>query len=766
VAGGGTDDFREVRMKPEYAAHSPREGTDDWHDLIKHLKCVTNLGVDFAQGFGEQQLEVLGWLHDFGKINPTFQSYLQACAQGVVAKSEPHAIWGAAFLYQLLNPHGLNWKELALPILGHHAGLSHGEEIETQLMEFLKDKSKLSSMMIFLKHLGIKPTFQIPKFQSETRREFWVRMLFSCLVDADYLDTEEHFNPAKKLERATHPTLEDLMARFEPGRLAFLERQKLEGRVASVDVQQVRDEVYSACLEKASSAKGFFRLTVPTGGGKTLSSLAFALRHATTQTNNLKRIIIGIPYTSIIDQTAQTLREVLGEDAVLEHHSAVAPEDDPTEKQKEQNLRTRLAAENWDVPLIVTTTVQLFESLFSRKTSQCRKLHNLTNSIIVLDEVQTLPPALLEPTLDALRTLVDDYGVSVVLCTATQPAFEDSNLLKAFSGVTITELVPQYAQHFQDLKRVTYERRNTAMNWQELATELSTEKQAMVVLNTRKDALSLLAQIHGDNVYHLSTLLCGAHRKMMLEEIKQRLRNKEPVKLIATQVVEAGVDISFPVVYRALGPLERIIQAAGRCNRNDEIIGGGRVIIFEPEEFRSPQGAYLVGFEKAKIVLRDKDPNVLHEPDIAKEYFRLVYATIDKMKEGKKGRTIQAARARLDFPTVAQEYRLIDSDTVSIIVPYSFVSTNSKTGKTKTQSSEKALQAWLHAPYRYQWQALGQFLVNVYKNDLKAFQYDIETVVLNGEDVPELYRWKTEGGYDRIKGLTGFILDPSDLTNY
>jgi CRISPR-associated endonuclease/helicase Cas3 len=753
-------------MKPGLVAHTPRKGTDEWHDLKEHLECVTKLAVQFARGFGEQQAETLGWLHDFGKINPNFQEYLQACARGESAKSEPHAIWGAAWLHALLAQKGVHWKELALAILGHHAGLSHGDEIETQFLEFQKDRSKLTAMIEYAKELGIKPRFDLPKFTSETRRELWVRMMFSCLVDADFLDTEWHFDPERRLERSKHPSLQELIDRFEPGRLTFLEKQAQEGKIASPEVQRVRDEVYAACLERAADKPGIFRLTVPTGGGKTLSSLAFALNHA--RENELERIIIGIPYTSIIDQTAQTLRDVLGEDGVLEHHSAISPNDDATEGQKEQRLRSKLATENWDVPVIATTTVQLFESLFARKTSKCRKLHNLARSVIVLDEVQTLPPGLLEPTLDALRTLVEDYGASVVFCTATQPAFEDVRSLKAFADVTITEIVPQYAQHFSALKRVTYERRPAPMGWGELATEIESleKKQAMVVLNTRKDALALLEAIKGEGVYHLSTLLCSAHRRVMLEEIKKRLKANLPVKLCATQVVEAGVDISFPVVYRAMGPLERIIQAAGRCNRNDEIPGGGRVVIFDPQEFRSPRGAYLVGFEKAQIVLRDRDPNDLHEPDIARDYFRMVYDAVAHTKEGKTGREVQVARAILDFPTVAEKYKLIDDNTVSIIVPYEYQVKNPKTGKEKTLSSEQALQKWLHAPYRDNWQALQGFIVNVYQHDLKQYEHDIEEVFLKGVPVNGLYRWKSFEGYDPIKGLIGFIFDPADLTRY
>jgi CRISPR-associated endonuclease/helicase Cas3 len=762
-----------VHQKPQLVAHTPREGTDEWHDLYKHLECVTKMTKIFAKDFAEVQAAVVGWLHDFGKISPKFQAYLHACARGEAAQSDPHAIWGAAFLFALSQKvPGLKWHEFALLILGHHAGLKAATAIENELREFLEDTSRMPLMLEYAKEIGFKANFQLPVFKTEHRREFWVRMLFSCLVDADFLDTEDHFQPHRKLERQAM-SIDQLIADFPAGRERFLEQQRLEGKIPSAKVQRVRDEVFKACLERALGQPGFYRLTVPTGGGKTLSSLAFALRHA--RVHGLCRVIIGIPYTSIIDQTASVLRDVLGEDAILEHHSAIQPIDDPNESQKEHLLRQRLLAENWDHPLIVTTTVQLFESLFARRTSQCRKLHNLVRSVIVLDEVQTLPPELLEPTLDALRTLVEDYSVTVVLCTATQPAFENTRSLQAFQGLTITELVPQYVEHFAALQRVTYERRNKKLSWQDLWQELQLEEtnqkalcrtlQVMIVLNTRKDALALLQEVSGEGVYHLSTLLCGAHRKIKLEEMKQRLKEGKRVILCATQVVEAGVDISFPLVYRAMGPLERIIQAAGRCNRNDELAQPGRVVIFEPLEFRSPRGAYLVGFEKALEVLHDKDPNELHHPDIAQDYFNRVYDRIARTKDGKRGRRIQEARAALDFPTVAAEYRLIDNDTVSIVVPYAFEVTNPTTKKNRRVSSETAFQRWLHMPSRKHWQAVQQFIVNVFQHDLKAFTHDLEPVLKDSEPIPGLFKWRGTIGYDDTRGLIGFTADPADLSH-
>ncbi len=732
------------------AAHTPnREGR--WHDLAEHLQAVAQKAAERARPFGAEALAAwLGWLHDLGKCNPEFQAYLEAEYEGRPHRRVPHALWGAAFIYERI-VHGArkpeDWKELALPVYGHHVGLPDVGKLLNVLKDFLaREREPLLLMRRFLEKLqSALPLLRVerhhPARAQPTRRELFIRMLFSALVDADHLDTEAHFEPDKSRLRGRWPSLKELWERFEPGRTAFL-RKRTHGSTKRTDphVLRVREEVYDACLKAAEKPPGIFRLTVPTGGGKTLSGLAFALKHA--HAHGLRRVIVALPYTSIIDQTAEVYREVLGKDAVLEHHSAFEfPEGEEDERQDEETLRLRLASENWEAPLIVTTTVQLFESLFHHKPSKCRKLHNIARSVLILDEVQTLPPHVLEPTLDVLNALVEDYGVTVVLSTATQPAFEGERFARVFNTQKLRgEIVPQYLEHFRLLQRVRYEYRREPLFWAELAEELQQHPQAMVVLNTRKDALALLDELGEDeSAFHLSTLLCAAHRREILKEIHQRLNDGKPVRLISTQVVEAGVDLDFPVVYRAIGPLERIVQVAGRCNREGALgPEGGRVILFNPAEGGEPGGPYRVGLGVAKHLLDEYGTVKLNNPELYQEYFRKLYADVMLDEED-----VQEVRSKLNYPRVAEKYRLIKEATVPIVVPY--------------RDAEARLEAWRRAPGWQAWQQLQPYVVGLFQRDVQRLEQEgwVEPVTEG------LYRW--QGDYNLRRGIVEAVHDPGDL---
>jgi len=337
-----------------------------------------------------------------------------------------------------------------------------------------------------------------------------------------------------------------------------------------------------------------------------------------------------------------------------------------------------------------------------------------------------------------LRTLVNDYGVSLVLSTATQPTFEEGRYLEAFSGMDIREIVPQFHQHFERLQRVTYERRTEPSTWEELAEELRELHQVMVVLNTRRDALALLDAVGEDeDVLHLSTLLCGAHRRAVLEDVNRRLDEDEPVRLVSTQVVEAGVDLDFPVVYRAIGPLDRIVQVAGRCNREGRA-SRGRVVIFEPAGGHAPVGPYRVGMEKAKLLLHLHPIDTLHDPEIYREYFRRLFDNVNT-----DYKQIQGYREVLNFPEVAERFRLIDQDTVTAVVPYG--------------DALERLAEWQGQPNRRAWQRLQPYLVSLYRHDVARFEEEGWVIPIS----EELYRW--EGQYDRTRGIVSALRDPADL---
>jgi len=467
--------------------------------------------------------------------------------------------------------------------------------------------------------------------------------------------------------------------------------------------------------------------------------MGFALKHALA--HGLRRVIVAVPYTSITEQTAEVYKGVFGEEAVLEHHSEATWRVEDTEDPTSPHTWARLASENWDAPIIVTTTVQLLESLFSNRPGRCRKLHNIAGSVVILDEVQTLPVGLLRPILDVLNELVAHYRVSVVLCSATLPAFQEE--VGSFALRNVREIVPNPERLFQALHRVEYDlsQTDTSWPWERVAEEIRKTPSCMVIVNTKQDALQLLEALGDPDALHLSTLLCGAHRRYVLNVVRDRLAKKEPCRLVTTQVVEAGVDLDFPVVLRAMGPLDRIVQAAGRCNREGLLPGNGRVVVFVPEAGGLPRGAYETATAITTGILRHGGLD-MSDPVLYRAYFRSLYGARDQ-----DVKRIQNAREVLDFPEVAKRFRLIEDDTIPVVVRYPPECDRVDGLIQRLRSGEENFRRLIRR--------LQPYIVEVRRHRLEEMKQSRLVTELR----PELYLWG--GRYDDVRGLVG--LGPEDL---
>jgi CRISPR-associated endonuclease/helicase Cas3 len=664
------------------------------HLLAEHLQSVAELAGEFSKTFesvdaAKRWAYRAGLWHDLGKYRTGFQRYLRqadkpenAHIEGKVGgREKTHSAAGALWALETLQarhgPRGkLAARVLAYLIAGHHAGLDDwngglNERLSNADCQIELDEAKAAKPPASILDLGefVPDLTQIPG--GSKGFALWVRLLFSCLVDADFLDTEAHFDAGKPARRIGFPTLDQMRLALD----VHMATKAAEATPSTVNT--LRADILRQCRNKAALPAGFFSLTVPTGGGKTLSSLAFALNHA--QTHHKRRVIYAIPYTSIIEQTADVFREVfkaLGDEVLIEHHSQADAAD------KEETGRSRLACENWDAPLIVTTNVQLFESLFAAKTSRCRKLHNVVGSIIVLDEAQQLPPEFLQPILDVLNLLVKHYGVTVVLCTATQPALNTTAYFDASQNLigleNVREIIDNPDALFDALKRVEVELPqdwSVPTPWVDIATQLAAEDCVLAIVGTRKAARELQRLLPPDTL-HLSALMCGAHRKAVIDHIKARLIAKrdgqdwQPLRVVSTQLVEAGVDIDFPVVYRALAGLDSIAQAAGRCNREGRLVGIGRVVVFVPPE-PPPVGHLRKGAEACISTLHGHHADPLARPLFA-TYFQQFYRSVNLDAKGVcKLLTKDAEKLCVQFRSAAEAFRMIDDkDSAMVVVRY------------------------------------------------------------------------------------------------
>jgi CRISPR-associated endonuclease/helicase Cas3 len=667
-------------------AHSGN-ATGAWHALDDHLEATGDLAARFAEPFGGQSIaRWLGRSHDLGKATCVWQEALLAAAAsggatGVTHKRHAARLAGQEFVH---GPGGQVAAVIAASaLLGHHSGIPDlvtGDAGVLCTRDVLTDARLDHGIREALANVG--PSFGDPRAEARgatlpewlpvqsassspaaaRRVEMFTRMVYSALVDADFLDTGQHF-AGEPLPRLTaDENFVELFDQFTAARADLL-----RGR-SRTPVAAARDMVFEQAMAMASAPPGLFRMPAPTGSGKTLSTMGFALAHAAA--NSMRRVVIAVPFTSITTQNAAVYARLLDSPErrrVLEHHSAVL------DGGAGANRWRRLAAENWDAPVVVTTTVQLFESLLSNRPGAARKLHRLADSVIVLDEVQALPMPLLPVILDILRTLVEDYRATVVLSTATQPQFWALPIWQDFPSIS---LLPGEDEVRAALRRVTYEwrLRDPQPSWSDVAGWLDRERQALVIVNTTQNAQDLHRTLSSDEtsgrtVLHLSTRMCGAHRLDVLAQVRQLLDAAEPVVLVSTQVIEAGVDVDFPVVFRALAPAESIAQAAGRANREGALTKPGRVVVFDPAEGGLPGAEYRTATEltRQSFAAHDLDPD---DPDALDAYYVDLYGKLLPGGASQRGAAVNQARESLKFRQTAALFHMIDSTGVPVIVDY------------------------------------------------------------------------------------------------
>lgn len=693
----------------------------DWkiQTNLDHSEGVARLAAKFASEFNmEQWGKVTGILHDKGKEAKLFQDYIKFSSGYDISihcqNNVKHSYVGALIAKkQYPNCYPL----ISYPILGHHAGLADYMDFENYMkMDIPSDVSrpKITYNLAIPNNLHLSGKEQVHHL---------IRMLYSCLVDADFLDTESFMNESNSSIRGNHTSLADLLPLLDN----YL--SQLTSNAPDTEVNRIRKEIQEQCVRTSEQVPGFYSLSVPTGGGKTLSSILWAIHHAIK--NGKKRIIIAIPYTSIIIQTAQILREIFGEENVLEHHS----ENDIDFNDESLNaLKLRLATENWDYPIIVTTNVQLFESIFSNRPSSCRKLHNICNSVLILDEVQSLPISFLQPIIDSLKAYQIMFGISVLFTTASLPAIkgDHGNSQAIFHGIQIIqEIIPDSFKLQDKLRRVKLLFDTNISSYDEIANRITKYDKVLCVVNTRKDAKELFNRLPKEGItLHLSRMMCASHIKKSIALIKKTLKDGEKiVRVISTQLIEAGVDIDFPVVFRQEAGLDSILQAAGRCNREGKN-GLSDVFVFSLGHLPSGYISHANDARKNLVNITD-----WFERDTMKKYFIELFKRTHSFDESQVSDLLYKP---LDFcfKTASEKFKLITDDAISVIVNY-------KESPILINELER------DGPSYSLMKKLNQFSVNVRKKDFdEMMKYQLVEEKIKG-----IYYLTKKEQYDENIGL-------------
>lgn len=668
-------------------AHGATDEHPEGQSIEAHLKGTGELAETFAAEFGAAANgKLCGLAHDIGKYSDEFQLRLRG------GKKVDHATAGAIECFKIKAAFE------AVCVIGHHSGLpnvGHKDADTTESQTFFgrKLRAEQGGIPDYRKnwngHIALPQDYFRPSGRGFATA-FYIRMLYSCLVDADYIDTETFMNG--DAGRGNYEPLSALCDKLT----AYI--SKWNNPTREIDI--LRQKILNSCIEKASAPRGIFSLTVPTGGGKTVASMAFALNHAAA--NSMKRIIYVIPYTSIIEQNAKVFRDILGQENVVEHHSSVSYE--LSENADELEYRSALATENWDAPVIVTTAVQFFESLYANRSSKCRKLHNIANSVIIFDEAQMIPSNNLRPCVAAIAELVRAYNATAVLCTATQPAI-DEMLLEYSKKESVVELCPDVEGMFEKFRRTSFEKEGR-LTTDELVSRLESQQQVLCIVNTRKFAQEVYEALPSEGRFHLSTLMCPVHRKQKLDEIRERLKSGKTCRVVSTSLIEAGVDVDFPRVFREMAGLDSILQAAGRCNREGKRSAESSIVtVFESEN--KVNKLIAVNRDAAEETVRDwTQPNTT---STIERYFK---AYRDFLRNDDKSGVITASEkgisgCGLPFEWIAKEFKLIDQNTFTVYISVG----EGKELISRLREGERSRELYRKA---------GMYSVSIYENHFNA----------------------------------------------